>query len=47
MDLEVCFLTGFRQGLEEILAIHLSVEDGLPETATTHDVIAGTEIFDA
>jgi len=40
-------LTGFGQGLEEILAIHLSVEDVLPATATTHDVVAGTGIFDA
>jgi len=40
-------LTGFGQGLEEILAIHLIVDDVLPAIATTHDVVDGKGIFDA
>ena len=34
-------MTGLGQGLEEILAIHLVVEDVLPAIATTHDVVDG------
>ena len=33
MHLESRFLTGFRQGFEEILAIHIIAEDVLPATA--------------
>ena len=47
MHLEIRLLTGLGQRLEEILAIHLIVEDVLPAIATTHDVVDGTGIFNA
>ena len=47
MQSEIRLLTGLGQRLEEILAIHLIVEDVLPAIATTHDVVDGPGIFNA
>ena len=47
MHLEIRFLTGFSQGLEEVLAVHIIGEDVLPAITTTHDVLDGTGVFDA
>ncbi len=47
MNLEIRLLASLGQGLEEILAIHLIVEDVFPPISTTHDVVDGTGIFDA
>ena len=47
MHLENRILTVFRRGFWKILAIHIIVENVLPTIPTTHDVVAGTWIFDA
>lgn len=41
MHLEIGFLTGLRQCLEEILPVHIVLEDAFPPIPTAHDVVNG------
>jgi hypothetical protein len=47
MDLKTCLLAGLRQGLEEILTIHIVVENVFAPIPTAHDVVHGSRILDA
>src|ERR1035437_8420646 len=47
VDLKAGFLAGFRQGLEEILSIHIVQENVLAAISAAHDVVDGPLILDS
>ncbi len=47
MNLETGLLACFRQGLEEVLPVHVAGKNALPPVATAHHVVNGTWIYDS
>ena len=45
VGLEIRLVTGFRQGLEKIMATHLVMEDVFPPITTTHHLVNGLWIL--
>jgi len=47
VNLPTRFLTGFRQGLNEIVPVHIVEEYVLASIPAAHDVVSGTWILDS